>query len=91
MIDRLATFPIDEGLLSFRDDAALCSHLGKLEGTKVETICASREGRDIYGLRLGAGERHVSIIAGCHADEPVGPMTAQALPALLPREVPALL
>ncbi len=91
MIDRLATLPIDEGLLSFRDEEALCAHLGKLEGVDVAVIGASREGRHLYGVRLGTGERRVSIIAGCHADEPVGPMTAQALPALLQREFPELL
>ncbi len=91
MIERLATFPIDEELLSFRDDAALRAHLGELEGVDVKAIGASREGRDLYGVRLGTGQRHVSIIAGCHADEPVGPMTAQALPAILEREFPELL
>lgn len=36
-------------------------------------IGRSREGRSIYGVRLGSGPRRVSLIAGCHADEPVGP------------------
>lgn len=34
----------------------------------------SREGRPIPGFRLGSGPLHVSLIAGCHADEPVGPL-----------------
>ena len=91
MIERLATFHIDEELLSFRDDEALRAHLGGLEEAEVDVIGTSREGRDLYGVRFGAGERHVSVIAGCHADEPVGPMTAQALPAILRREFPELL
>lgn len=91
MIDRLATFTIDEEQLSFRDEAALLSHLGQLEGAEVEEIGASREGRDLYGVRLGSGRHQVSVIAGCHADEPVGPMTAQALPALLQLNFPELL
>jgi hypothetical protein len=33
----------------------------------------------------------VSITAGCHADEPVGPMTAQILPELLRTHAPELL
>src|SRR6201747_1825330 len=33
----------------------------------------SRRGVGIEGYRFGRGELHVSLIAGCHADEPVGP------------------
>lgn len=33
----------------------------------------SRQGRPVLGWRLGRGEFRVSLIAGCHADEPVGP------------------
>jgi hypothetical protein len=40
---------------------------------------------------LGAGPRNVSIIAGCHADEPVGPITAGTLPRLLSAHFPELL
>lgn len=36
-------------------------------------IGVSREGRPIEALRLGRGAARVSLIAGCHADEPVGP------------------
>lgn len=36
-------------------------------------IGASREGRDLTAYRFGAGDRRVSLLAGCHADEPVGP------------------
>ena len=36
-------------------------------------IGRSREGRELYGYRFGNGPRNVSLIAGCHADEPVGP------------------
>lgn len=38
-----------------------------------ETIGLSREGREIRGYRFGSGPLGVSLIAGCHADEPVGP------------------
>ena len=91
MIDRLASFPIGDDLIAFRDDAALRGYLDALQGVEVAAIGASREGSDLFGLRLGEGARHVSIIAGCHADEPVGPMTAQALPLILQRDFPELL
>ena len=38
-------------------------------------IGKSREGRPIYGFALGSGPLGVSLIAGCHADEPVGQQT----------------
>jgi len=91
MIERLATFPIDEELLTFRDEEAIAAHLSALEGAGIASIGVSRAGRDLYGVHLGSGERHVSVIAGCHADEPIGPMTAQALPVLLQRSFPELL
>ena len=48
-------------------------------------IClgSSREGRDIVGYRIGGGGRSVSLIAGCHADEPVGPAMLDRLAAWL--------
>ena len=36
-------------------------------------IGKSREGREIHGFRFGSGAIKISLIAGCHADEPVGP------------------
>ncbi|MEO1368854.1 MAG: M14 family zinc carboxypeptidase [Acidobacteriota bacterium] len=33
----------------------------------------SRRGRPVLGYALGDGPRRVSLIGGCHADEPVGP------------------
>lgn len=38
-----------------------------------EEIGRSREGRDICAFRFGSGNQRVSLLAGCHADEPVGP------------------
>ncbi len=40
-----------------------------------EVLVNSEEGRPIYGIVLGAGAQTVSLIAGAHADEPVGPET----------------
>jgi len=47
------------------------------------TIGSSREGREITGSVLGRGDRHVSVIGGCHADEPVGPAMLRRLVAFL--------
>lgn len=38
-----------------------------------ELLGRSREGRPIRGFRIGNGPRSVSLLGGCHADEPVGP------------------
>ncbi len=38
----------------------------------------SEEGRPLYGVALGTGSVTVSLIAGNHADEPVGPETLRA-------------
>lgn len=43
----------------------------------------SREGRTIQGFRLGSGPVRVSLIGGCHADEPVGPRFLARLAAFL--------
>lgn len=36
-------------------------------------IGTSREGRPVHAMRRGCGPLRVSLLAGCHADEPVGP------------------
>jgi hypothetical protein len=38
----------------------------------------SEEGSMLYGITLGTGDHPVSLIAGNHADEPVGPETLRA-------------
>lgn len=38
-----------------------------------ELIGGSREERPVRAFRFGRGARRVSLLAGCHADEPVGP------------------
>lgn len=42
-------------------------------------IGRSREGRPIRGVRIGRGDLRVSLLAGCHADEPVGPRLLRRL------------
>ena len=39
----------------------------------------SEEGRPLYGVVLGEGPKTVSLIAGCHSDEPVGPETLRTI------------
>ncbi len=46
-------------------------------------IGTSRQGREIVGYPIGCGPRRVSLIAGCHADEPVGPAMLDRLAAYL--------
>ena len=43
----------------------------------------SRRGQEIEGYRFGRGDFHVSLIGGCHADEPVGPAMLRRLAAFL--------
>lgn len=90
-IDQLARIPIPPAMLQFRDTAALHDHLAAMGGIETREIGRSREGQPLYGYTMGRGPRAVSLIAGCHADEPVGPMTAQALPALVRTHAPELL
>lgn len=42
---------------------------------RVHELGTSEEGRPLVGLTLGRGPQHVSLVAGAHADEPVGPET----------------
>ncbi len=44
-----------------------------------ETIGESEQGRPIAGVTLGYGPRLVTLVAGAHADEPVGPETLRML------------
>ena len=47
------------------------------------TIGQSVEGRPIIAHQLGSGPLRVSLIAGCHADEPVGPALLRRFAGLL--------
>ncbi len=50
-----------------------------------ERIGHSREGRPIAAYRFGQGACRISLIAGCHSDEPVGPRLLRCLVAYLSR------
>lgn len=43
----------------------------------------SREGRAVQGFRFGTGAHRISLLGGCHADEPVGPRFLSHLAAYL--------
>jgi zinc carboxypeptidase len=51
-------------------------------------IGRSREGQEIAAYRFGSGPLRLSLIAGCHSDEPVGPAMLRRLVAFL-AELPA--
>ena len=55
---------------------ACASSGGKLQAA---TIGRSESGRELLGFVAGSGPCKVSLIAGCHADEPVGPETLRLL------------
>jgi len=58
-----------------------------------EVIGYSRNGREIFGYHFGTGKVVVSLIAGCHADEPTGSMFLNHLTnylGLLPKDHPLI-
>ena len=60
---------------------------------RLAEVGRSRAGRPIGAWRGGRGPLSVSLVAGCHADEPVGPATLRALSgwlATLPDDHPAV-
>jgi hypothetical protein len=87
----LAELNIDGSVYAFRDNMTLERHLLSSKGVQVRPIGHSRRGQPLWGVQVGVGTRRVSVIAGCHSDEPVGPMTAQAFPDLLAAHFPELL
>ncbi len=64
-------------------DRAPAGHGARAGEPAGRVIGRSREGRAIVAHRLGSGPVHVSLIAGCHADEPVGPMFLRAFVVFL--------
>ncbi len=53
----------------------------------------SRDGRAVAAYQYGTGPRRISLIAGCHADEPTGPLLLRKLVCFfesLPAEHPML-
>ena len=77
---------VTDGAPLERLQAILGTDLG--EAPDALTLGASREGRPLHGFRLGNGTRRVSLLGGCHADEPVGPLFLRRLVAYLGRRPP---
>lgn len=60
--------------------------LNPLDGAQeppLRRIGSSRQGRALFAYSCGSGPRGISLIAGCHADEPVGPLMLRYLVAFL--------
>jgi hypothetical protein len=58
--------------------------LANPDRARTEIIGQSEEGRPVLAAIVGTGPKHVSLLAGAHADEPVGPDTLRRLiPTLL--------
>ena len=96
VVTQLASVNIPPEWCVYRDSAALEQHLTvlsrrSLPGFRFRQLGLSRAQQPIWGYEIGRGARTVSITAGCHADEPVGPLTAQALPDLLTQCAPDLM
>jgi hypothetical protein len=73
MTTTLPTLPIEEIL---RHRAAGRTPSG-------QAIGHSRDGLPILGFQYGSGEVSISLIGGCHADEPVGPAMLRLLCSFL--------
>ncbi len=90
-VERLIDCAIAGEHVIYRNVAELEAHGASLRGVESSRIGHSRRGQPMFGWRFGTGHRRVSMVAGCHADEPLGPMTAQALPQLLEESFPEVL
>jgi hypothetical protein len=68
--------------------------IGEILSTRPVAPCAgtvlgrSRQGRAVRGFRFGTGARRISLLAGCHADEPVGPLMLRHFLAYLSQLAP---
>ncbi len=91
LLARLVDFQVPGAHVVFRDNDALEMHIARLHHVERHVIGQSREKRLLYGCIFGRGPLKISVIAGSHADEPAGPMTAQALPLLLAKFFPEFL
>ncbi|MEM1056732.1 MAG: M14 family zinc carboxypeptidase [Bacteroidota bacterium] len=75
---------LDIGTVRFRTSAEVLDELrhaceSNPDLATFEIIGESEEGRPIAGVTLGYGPRLVTLMAGAHADEPVGPETLRHL------------
>lgn len=61
------------------DDAVRAACAANPDVASCETIGESEAGRPMLGVTLGYGPALVTLVAGAHADEPVGPATLRTL------------
>jgi len=78
---RLADLPAPERFRSADEaDAAIrAACAANPDVASCEVIGTSEGGREILGVTLGYGPTAVSLVAGAHADEPVGPEALRSL------------
>lgn len=75
VVDDTPTFRTHQGVRSAIESA--CAR--HRDVATFRELGPSEEGRILYGVELGRGPRTVSLIAGNHADEPVGQETLRSL------------
>jgi len=71
--------PAPEGFRTCEEVAHAMGEACLRHGNGFFEVGRSEEGRPIHGARLGRGPRRVSLVAGAHAEEPVGPETLRAM------------
>ncbi|NNE45737.1 MAG: peptidase M14 [Rhodothermales bacterium] len=87
MLDQI----IPDGAVRFRtqdevEQLLLDTCRGSVVVQKAEILGRSGEGRNLLGFVIGGGGRRISLIAGNHSDEPVGPETLRHLVIALASE-----
>lgn len=91
LVSKLTAFAIPDDAIAFRPQDRVIALGEQLDAVTSTPIGKSRRGQPLVGWQFGNGDIPVSIVAGSHADEPVGPMTAQALPDLLAKSFAGVL
>jgi hypothetical protein len=91
MLNRLTDIELPKSMLCHLRQEELEQVLKTDCTGEVYSLGKSREDRALYGLCIGQGKQSVSVIAGAHADEPTGSVTALLFPWLLDTHYPELL
>jgi hypothetical protein len=74
----LSTVHFSENQLQFihpDEMSKYMNELSRIPGITIQKIGSSREGREIFAIEIGTGDKHVFAIGGAHADEPTGTVT----------------
>ena len=67
----------------FLDIETILAQDPQINPVRAEIVGQSRQGRPLRAFTLGHGPSQISLIGGCHADEPVGPAMLEKLVAYL--------